>query len=458
MHQCPACTGIWIDDGAGMQQRSLDTMESSNPAVLPRAINGLVLLAQLALIGLLVGLACWPLNLIDRWQDLILERLPFFAGGTWGSSQLLIACSPLVAMPLLLVLQATSWRQGAGSGIPQTMVSLEQPEHAPAQMASRSVVQRMVLWTIASLTLLPLGREGPVVQVGAAVAYQLRQRWPRLLERIKHSDLIALGAGAGLSGGFNTPFMGVVFVAEELTRRFAAQVIWPGLMVCVIAAEVSNFGGQPLFALGVVADQVVESSQLLWGALLGVIGGLGGGLFAWLLLKSTCWIVPRVRQQPWLWGLLLGGALTLLTLLNGGANSGDGEALMRSLLSNPDEHAVNLLMAFSRVIGPCLTLGAGIPGGLIDPAFAIGAALGDLVGQLSHHSVFCITFGMTAGLAGATQLPAMSLVFAIRMAGDQQLLPGVAMAAVIGSYMGRVWLHTPIYHALTELLNPKRAS
>ena len=89
---------------------------------------------------------------------------------------------------------------------------------------------------------------------------------------------------------------------------------------------------------------------------------------------------------------------------------------------------------------------------MIDPAFAIGASLGDLVGQLNNQALFGVTFGMAAGLAGATQLPAMSLVFAIRMAGDQQLLPGVVMASVIGAYMGRLWMHTPVYHALTDLM------
>lgn len=427
-------------------------MTTATPKLVQRLVNGAVLIAQLALVGLLVGLACWPLNLIDRWQDLLLDRLPAFAGGSWRPLGLLIACSPLLVMPLLLLLQASHWRQGAGSGIPQTMVSLDDEAQAPGLMDARPVLQRMLLWSIASLALFPLGREGPVVQVGAAVAYQLRQRWPRLLERLNHNDLMAVAAGAGLAGGFNTPLMGVVFVAEELTRRFAAQLIWPGLVVCVIAAEVSNLGGQPLFGLGVVSERLLESSQLLWGGVMGVVGGLAGGLFAWMLLHSTRWLTPRVRQQPLRWGVALGAVLVLLALVSGGASGGDGERLMGWLLDNPHAHHGGGLVAVARLIGPCLALGAAIPGGLIDPAFAIGAVLGDLVGQVSQQSVFGVTFGMAAGLAGATQLPAMSLVFAIRMAGDQQLLPGVVMAAVIGSYVGRLWMHTPVYHALTDLM------
>jgi len=418
-----------------------------------RLRSGLVLIAQLALLGALVGVACWPLNLVDRWQDLLLHLLPNYKAGAWSQVQLLLACSPVLVMPLLLSLQAGRWRDGAGSGIPQTMISIEDAAEAPALMATRPVLKRLVIWSIASLSLFPLGREGPVVQVGAAVAYQLQRRWPRLLERLKASNVMAVAAGAGLAGGFNTPLMGVIFVAEELTGRFAPQLIWPGLVVCAVAAEISNLGGQPLFSLGLVQADLLEASQLLWGALMGVICGMAGGLFAWLLLRASRWLTPRVRQQPWRWGLLLGGLLTGLALLSGGASGGDGEALMSWLLSNPDAHQGTLITLVARLLGPVLALGAGIPGGLIDPAFAIGAVLGDLVGRFSQHSVFGVTFGMTAALAGATQLPAMSLVFALHMAGDQQLLPGVAMAAVIGSYVGRLWMHKPVYHALTDLMH-----
>ncbi|MBM5792599.1 MAG: hypothetical protein FJ057_01415, partial [Cyanobacteria bacterium K_DeepCast_0m_m1_088] len=55
-----------------------------------RLVHGAALIAQLALVGLLVGLACWPLNLIDHWQDLLLQRLPLFSGTSWGAQQLLL--------------------------------------------------------------------------------------------------------------------------------------------------------------------------------------------------------------------------------------------------------------------------------------------------------------------------------------------------------------------------------
>jgi H+/Cl- antiporter ClcA len=50
----------------------------------------------------------------------------------------------------------------------------------------------------------------------------------------------------------------------------------------------------------------------------------------------------------------------------------------------------------------------------------------------------------------------MSLVFALHMAGDQQLLIGIMVASVIGAYTGRLWMMKPIYHALTDLLQERQ--
>ena len=62
-----------------------------------------------------------------------------------------------------------------------------------------------------------------------------------------------------------------------------------------------------------------------------------------------------------------------------------------------------------------------------------------------------LTLGMVAGLAGATQLPVLAVLFGVRMAGDQQLLPGLLLAAVIAAYVSRLVVAKPVYHALKDL-------
>ena len=428
---------------------------------LPLNRGQLHFLLQLLLLGLLVGLACWPLNLVDHAQELLLQRLPNFAGGAWTLQGLAIALAPVLVMPALLWLQAGRWGRGAGSGIPQTIESLENPEQAAALMAPFATVARLCIWSAASLALMPLGREGPVVQLGAAVAHGLRQRFPRLLAKLSTQSLMAIGAGAGLAGGFNSPLMGAVFVMEELTGRFQTAVLWPAVVVCSAAALVSNLAGTPLFTLGMVQSTQPEWQQLLWALPVGVGGGLLGGLFSRILWRSSALLRQRLQQRPLAWGLVLGLALGLITVASGGWSGGDGEALMAQLLEGRGSLPVPgsplsfigwLLLVAARLVAPILALAAGIPGGLIDPAFAIGALFGSgSLELLGGSSELGLALGMAAALAGATQLPLMTVLFALRMAGDQQWLFGILLSAVVGADVGRQIQPEPIYHALWNL-------
>ena len=78
-------------------------------------------------VGLAVGLACWPLNAIDRLQDSLIGRLPAF-GGSWTGPALLLALAPIATVPLVLALQAGALRRSAGSGLPQLLEALQRPE------------------------------------------------------------------------------------------------------------------------------------------------------------------------------------------------------------------------------------------------------------------------------------------------------------------------------------------
>jgi len=407
-------------------------------------------------VGLAVGLACWPLNAIDRLQDSLIGRLPAF-GGSWTGPALLLALAPIATVPLVLALQAGALRRSAGSGLPQLLEALQRPERRDQQLAAGTTAGRLALWGAASLALLPIGREGPAAQLGAAVAHALGRG--RL-----STELLTAAAGAGLAGAFNTPLMGVIFVAEELSRRFQPNLIWPSLLMAGVAAEVAGLGGQPLFALGIQATPWAELDQAFWALPVGLGAGLIGALMARLLVLGTARILPLARAHPLATGLAVGGGLTTLTLISGGENCGDGETLLRHLLgaAGPDGSSGEALgwtgaarwgaLVAIRLVGPVLPLAARIPGGVIDPAFAVGGSFGGgLLHFLGGPSGLGVLLGMAAGLAGATQLPVMSLAFAIRIAGAQQLLPGLLLAALLGAVVGRWLMPLPLYRALETI-------
>jgi H+/Cl- antiporter ClcA len=427
---------------------------------MPYGRADLLNLARLVLLGVLVGLACWPLNLIDAAQDRLLGLLAGVSGKGWSPGAVLLALAPVALLPCLLGLQRGPWAAGAGSGIPQTMASMGSADAARSLLAPGPTAARLGLWTIASLMLLPLGREGPVVQLGAAVAAALGRWWPRLAPRQEPALALAMGAGAGLAGGFNSPLMGALFVMEELPRRFHPLLLWPSMLVCAAAALVSNLGGIPLFPLGLVSTQVPEWQQLPWALLVGSLGGMLGGLFARTLLVLRAWLRPRLGRRPLLWGLVLGAGLAMMVLLSGGWSGGDGEVLLKRLLDQegplPQPRSARSITAWlgvllTRLLAPALALAAGIPGGLIDPSLAVGGLFGGgLVHLLGGEVNLGVALGMAGGLAGATQLPLITAVFVVKLAGDQQWLLGIVFSSALGAHAGRRLQPEPIYHALCE--------
>jgi H+/Cl- antiporter ClcA len=407
-------------------------------------------------VGLAVGLACWPLNAIDRLQDSLIGRLPAYSGG-WTGPALLLALAPIATVPVLLVLQAGVLRRSAGSGLPQLMAALQRPEQRNQELAAGTTAGRIALWGAASFALLPIGREGPAAQLGAAVAHGLGRG--RL-----SGELLAAAAGAGLAGAFNTPLMGVIFVAEELSRRFQPKLIWPSLLMAGVAAEVAGVGGQPLFALGIQTTPWAELGQAFWALPVGLGAGLLGALLARLLVIATARILPVARAHPLATGLTVGAALTALTLISGGTSCGDGETLLRHTLSAEGLEGITaesqgwpgamrwVALVLMRMLGPVLALAAGIPGGVLDPAFAVGGSFGGgLLHLLGGPSELGVVLGMAAGLAGATQLPVVSLVFAIRITGAQGMLPAMLLAALLGAVLGRWLMPLPLYKALERL-------
>jgi H+/Cl- antiporter ClcA len=413
-------------------------------------------LGLLVLLGALVGAACWPLNRIDLFQDRLLSFFPAFRSGSWTGAAIAMALAPTLLMPLLLWLQHGPLRRGVGSGIPQVMLCLEDPHRASDILSARATLARIGLWWGASLALFPLGREGPLVELGAAVGQAVQRYWPALLRHTSRANLLAGAAGAGLAGGFNTPFMGMLFVVEELTRSFQQRLVWPALLMASGAALVSNLGGQPMFALGINVSPIGETEQLLWAVPIGLGAGVMGGSFARLLVLATRWVTPLVRLQPLRVGLVAGLGLTLLALLTGGASGGDGERLLRMILDLGSGSTIDwnwFGVLGSRLLGPVLALSVGVPGGLIDPSFALGGVFGaGVVRTLAGDPHLGVALGMAAGLAGATQLPVMTIAFAVRMAGDQQLMAGLVATAAIATYAGQKVQPRPVYHALADLI------
>lgn len=124
-----------------------------------------------------------------------------------------------LAMPLGFMLIVWFTRRYApytvGSGIPQVLASLSLP-YGPNKGRLISLPQTLLKIPLTFFGMLvgaSIGREGPSVQVGAAVM----SAWGKWCKKhdlafrgLQENDLIAAGAAGGLAAAFNAPLAGVV--------------------------------------------------------------------------------------------------------------------------------------------------------------------------------------------------------------------------------------------------------
>ena len=167
----------------------------------------------------------------------------------------------------------------AGSGVQH----VEAVMRGEAQPAGWKVVPVKFLGGLLAIGAgLPLGREGPTVQMGAVVGEAFAARTIR--DPANRPCLPAAGAGAGLAVAFNAPLGGTVFVFEELTRTFEAAEILATLGAASLAMAVMRFalGNVQLFAAGAPFDQPL--AQLPFHFLLGAALGVVGAGYGWLTI------------------------------------------------------------------------------------------------------------------------------------------------------------------------------
>ena len=347
--------------------------------------------------------------------------------------------------------------KAAGSGIPQVIGSLSLPP-GPAQTSLVSPGQ--TVWKI-PLTFLGLaagasaGREGPSVQVGAAVMLAWGRFWQRRgvpLRGFHANELIAAGAAGGLAAAFNAPLAGVIFAIEELGRGTVLR--WQRLvLIGVLAAGflvVALAGNNPYF--GTFGGQALPEYMAMWVLLCGLVNGVLGGVFSRLLSKGAAGVAPAswrgwIRQHPVCTAAAMGLALAMLGALSQHTVYGTGYAVAGGLLSGEAEGPAAFGLA--KLAATVVSYWAGIPGGIFTPALTTGAGIGQHLWELTGGEVdrrVLVLISMAAFLAAATQSPLTASVIVMEMTGSQPMLFWLLVGALSASVVARQFCPQPFYH------------
>ena len=403
-----------------------------------------VFLLLTLIIGALAGMVVVAFILLTERSG---ARLYPAGGSPWR--RLLV---PVAGSAIMGYLLYRFFPDARGSGVPQTKAAL----YARGGHISLGTVIGKFFCTSATLASgIPLGREGPAVQVGAGIASVLGRKLGLRPEKVK--ALIPVGAAAAIAAAFNTPLAAVLFALEEVVGDLHAAVLGSVVLASATSWAMLRLllGNNPLFQ--VPQYQLVHPGEFGIYAILGVAGGFVSVAFTKLLLwmrarflrfpKRTVWFQPvvggfTVGIMGWFVPQLLGvGYKHVGEVLNGGM-------ALRLMI-------VLLVLKLAAV---AISYASGNAGGIFGPSLFLGAMLGGIVGNVANHllpsyvgtpGAYALV-GMGTAFAGIVRAPMTSVVMIFEITRDYAVIVPLMISNLVSFYISSKFQERPIYEVLAQ--------
>jgi len=417
-------------------------------------------LLYLCLLALLVGVATGygavgfraliagihNLGFLGQWS-LYYDANVFTPPSPWGPWVILV---PMAGAVIVTFLVTNFAPEAKGHGVPEVMDAVYYHAGAirPVVVVVKSLASAISIGTGAAV-----GREGPIVQIGAAIASTLGG-WLRL-DPLQRITLVAAGAGGGIAATFNTPLGAVLFAVELMMPEVSVRTFMPVAISTGMATLIgrSYFGYQPAFDLPRAASGVDASLEsLIAFAVLGLVSGLAATLFVRGLYWTEDWFEAHIRNSylRHLSGMFLVG-LSAYLLMQGFGHyyvEGVGYATIQAILDNEITIGWFLLLLFAaKLFATSVTLAAGASGGIFSPSLFLGATIGGAFGTLVQHWVpvagnSVAAFAMVGGTTGAA-MTAIIMIFEMTL--DYDIVMPMIIAVAISQGVRRVLCPENIY-------------
>jgi chloride channel protein, CIC family len=339
-----------------------------------------------------------------------------------------------------------------GSGVPQTKAAL----YARGGFIRLSTVLGKFFCTSVTLASgIPLGREGPAVQVGAGIASVLGRALGLRPERVK--ELLPVGAAAAVAAAFNTPLAAVLFALEEVVGDLHAPVLGSVVLASATSWGVLRLllGNEPLFQ--VPQYQLVTSWELVAYGILGIVGGVVSAAFTQLLLRLRTWFKRQPAKTMWFQpvagGLVVGIMGWFVPSVMGVGYQYVGDALNDSLTLK-----LMLSLLVLKLVATAVSYASGNAGGIFGPSLFLGAMLGGAVGSVAQHffpshvaapGAYALV-GMGAAFAGIIRAPMTSVVMIFEITRDYAVIVPLMLSNLVSYFIASRLQKEPIYEVLAE--------
>ncbi len=344
--------------------------------------------------------------------------------------------------------------EAGGSGVPEIEGAMEGLREVRWH---RVLPVKFVGGLLALSSGMVLGREGPTIHMGAAVAKAAADLSKMAMEDMR--GLLAAGGAAGLAAAFNAPLAAVLFVIEETRRQFpySARTYIGVVLASFCAAVVTQMftGDVPYMRLAV--DTLPLAALPAFAGLGLVLGGVGT-----VFNRTLIWSLNHVgalgrRTSFYLFPLIVGAAVGVLMFALPEATQG-GEMLAVQLAQ---EHRTALALALIVLLRFVMTMASystGVAGGIFAPILALattiglcyGAALETLLPLPAGTEVVLAIAAMGGLFAATIGAPMVGMVLVMELTGAYTAVMPVMLATITANMVALALGNRPIYEILLE--------
>lgn len=403
--------------------------------------------------GIICGVATGGFIFFFKWLSGKVEHISRFLYNLAKASPLyiVITFAALILSGLLLYLLQSKIPEIKGGGIPRSEGVLR---GVLSFKPIRTLIGTFFGSMIGFFAGVPLGCEGPAVLMGTCIGgicinlSKNKTAWSRYVT--------SGGAGAGFAVATGAPLSGILFILEEVHKRFTPMLLLT-VSSSVISATLTNlllckaFGiSSDFLQLGILKS--FSLSDILFLLFLGVIVGLAVGVF-----DGSIAIVNKFTKKlkkflcPWMKLVIVFVVTGILgfTLCEGLYS---GHHVIADLVAGNKILSVTVALLIARFIMMLLVTDSGVTGGIFIPTLTIGALIGTIAAELFvamgmdgelYNSI--ILLSMCAFIGGTLRAPLTATVLFIELTGQFTNLFYVALV-VFGVYVVTNLLNqTPFY-------------
>ncbi len=284
---------------------------------------------------------------------------------------------PVLAGLLLGPLLSSVAPEIKGPGVPEVMASLALRD---------GIIRHRVTLTksLATATFIAagcsVGREGPIVQIGASIGSSLTQLFRLGPDHRKLA--VACGAAAGISATFHAPMAATLFVVEILLFDLEVAYLSNIVIAAVTGTVVAIFFGSGGAVFHVPSFVLGHPGELLLYVALGLVAGLFSLLFMASVFSLTR-TLERFKVPGW-FSPTLGGVVVGMVGLSFPEALSVGYGTINQALDGNIILTTAALLLGAKLIATSACIGSGMSGGIFAPSLFMGAMLGVIFGNISQ--------------------------------------------------------------------------